>query len=142
VGCFDEDGGFVTGLPNYWHELIERAQGPMRIRLVLQPIMAALFATRAGLRDAREGRPLYFWAFVRAGAERKRLAAEGWKHVGGLFMLSIGIDLVYQAAVLHAFRPGEAVFLGVVLAIVPYLIFRGVVNRILRRRFGGPPGAI
>ena len=37
---------------------------------------------------------------------------------------------------------GEAIFLGIVLAIVPYLIFRGVVNRNLRRRLGKTPGAI
>lgn len=123
-------------LPNYWDELIARAHGPMKLRLVCQPVMAALFAIRAGLRDAREGLPLYFWAFVRPDAERRRLAAEAWKDVGRIFLLAIAIDLTYQATVLHAFRPGEAVFLGIVLAIVPYLILRGVVNRILRRRLG------
>lgn len=121
-------------LPNYWHEVIERAEGPMRIRLLLQPLTAALFAIRAGRRDVLEGRPLYFWAFLRQGAERRRMAAEGWRDVGRVLILAIGIDLIYQATVLHAFRPGEAAFLGIVLAIVPYLIFRGVVNRILRRR--------
>jgi len=128
-------------LPNYWHELVERAEGPMRIRLVLQPVMAALFAIRSGLRDAREGRPVYFWAFVRAGSERRGMAAEAWKDVGRVLVLAIGIDLIYQATVLHAFRPGEAVFLGIVLAIVPYLIFRGVVNRLLARRRGGAGSA-
>ena len=82
-------------LPNYWDELIARAHGPMKIRLVLQPVMAALFAIRAGLRDAREGRTAYFWAFVRTGSDRKRLAAEGWKDVGRVFLLAVGIDLIY-----------------------------------------------
>ncbi|MGE5414086.1 MAG: hypothetical protein ACM3NW_07925 [Syntrophomonadaceae bacterium] len=59
-------------MPNYWQELIARAHGPMKIRLVLQPIMAALFAIRAGLRDIREGRPLCFSAFVRGKSERKK----------------------------------------------------------------------
>lgn len=126
-------------LPNYWDELIARAEGPMRIRLILQPIMAALFAIRAGLRDVREGRPLYFWAVLRATSDRKSMLKEAWKDDGRVFVLAIAIDLVYQAAVLHAFRPGEAVFLGIVLAIVPYLIFRGVVNRLLRRRLARPP---
>jgi hypothetical protein len=123
-------------LPNYWHEIIERAEGPMRIRLLLQPIMAALFAVRSGVRDAREGRPIYFWEFVRPGAQRKKMTAEAWKEVGRVFVLAIGIDLIYQATVLHGFRPGEAVFLGIVLAILPYLVFRGVVNRLLGRRRG------
>jgi hypothetical protein len=130
------------GLPNYWHEVIARAEGPIRMRLVLQPITAALFAIRAGRRDVREGRPLYFWGFMRPGAERRRMAVDGWKDVGRVFVLAIGIDLIYQATVLHVFRPGEAVFLGIVLAIVPYLIFRGVVNPLLRRRLGSRPGTI
>lgn len=117
----------------------------MRIRLVLQPIMAALFAIRAGLRDAREGRRPYLWAVVWATSDkldRREMIRHGWKDVGRVFVLAIGIDLIYQATVLHAFRPGEAVFLGIVLAIVPYLIFRGVVNRALRRRLGGGSGTI
>jgi hypothetical protein len=121
-------------LPNYWHEVIERAEGPMRIRLILQPIAAALFAIRAGRRDARGGRRPYLWAVVWARSNRKEMILHGWRDVGRVFVLAIGIDLIYQATVLHAFRPGEAVFLGILLAIVPYLIFRGVVNRILRRR--------
>jgi hypothetical protein len=114
----------------------------MRIRLVLQPIMAALFAIRAGRRDAREGRKPYIWAVVRASSDRRAMILHGWKDVGRIFVLAIGMDLIYQATVLHAFRPGEAVFLGLVLAIVPYLIFRGVVNRLLRRRQGGTGPAI
>ena len=121
-------------LPNYWHEVIERAEGPMKIRLILQPITAALFAIRSGRRDAREGRTPYIWALVWESANRRKRFLEGWRDVSRVFLLAIGIDLIYQAVVLHAFRPGEAVFLGIVLAIVPYLIFREVVNRLLRRR--------
>ena len=132
-------------LPNYWDEVVARAHGPMKIRLLLQPCMAALFAVRAGRRDAREGRRPYLWAVVRATSDkldRREMIRHGWKDVGRVFVLAIGIDLIYQATVLHHLRPGEAVFLGIVLAIVPYLIFRGVVNRILRRREGASGPAI
>ena len=129
-------------LPNYWHEVIERAEGPMKIRLFLQPTMAALFAIRSGRRDAREGRTPYIWALVRESSNRREIALRGWRDVGRVFLLAIGIDLIYQVAVLHAFRPGEAVFLGIILAIVPYLIFREVVNRLLRRRREGAGSAV
>lgn len=43
-------------------DLIDRVSGPMRFRLILQPVMAVIFAIRAGLKDAKEGRPPYFWA--------------------------------------------------------------------------------
>lgn len=36
---------------------IDRVSGPMKFRLVLQPMMAALFAIRSGLADARAGKP-------------------------------------------------------------------------------------
>ena len=36
------------------HDLIARVSGPMKFRLVLQPLMASIFAIRAGLRDALE----------------------------------------------------------------------------------------
>jgi hypothetical protein len=43
-----------------WEMLIGRADGPFTLRLILQPAVAAIFAMRAGLRDAREGRPPFF----------------------------------------------------------------------------------
>lgn len=42
--------------------LIGRVSGPMKFRLILQPLMAIIFAVRSGLQDAKEGRPPYFWA--------------------------------------------------------------------------------
>ena len=41
----------------FWDELTGRADGPLTLRLFLQPAMAAFFAIRAGMKDAREGRP-------------------------------------------------------------------------------------
>jgi hypothetical protein len=38
-------------------DLIDRLTGPMKFRLVLQPVMAAFFAIRSGLEDARAGKP-------------------------------------------------------------------------------------
>src|SRR5690348_6901380 len=44
--------------------LVGRLQGPLTLRLVIQPVMAAIFAVRAGLKDAREGRRPYLWKVV------------------------------------------------------------------------------
>jgi hypothetical protein len=40
---------------------------------------------------------------------------------------------VYQILVLRFVYPGETIIVAFVLAIVPYLILRGLVNRIARR---------
>lgn len=40
--------------------LSDRVSGPMKLRLFLQPVMAAVFAIMAGIKDAKVGRPPYF----------------------------------------------------------------------------------
>src|SRR6185295_17615695 len=101
--------------------------GPMKFRLVLQPAMAAFFAIRSGLADAKAGRPPYFWALLSGGAPRKAMIKDGWKSVGRVFVLAVVLDVVYQLYVLHFVYPGEALIVAFVLAIVPYLILRGLV---------------
>jgi len=113
-----------------WENLIGRVSGPLTFRLILQPIMAVIFAIRAGLKDAKEGRPPYFWAIFTHPAERRQLLRDGWKSVGRVFILAIVIDAVYQFIVCRCFYPGEALIVAFVLAIVPYLLVRGPVNRI------------
>jgi hypothetical protein len=44
-----------------WDMLIGREHGPLAFRLVLQPKVAALLAIRAGVRDAKAGRPPHGW---------------------------------------------------------------------------------
>ncbi len=60
---------------------------------------------------------------------------EAWKHVGKVFIVAIIVDVIYQFIVERWVYPFEAVMVGAVLAVLPYFIFRGLVNRILRRRY-------
>ena len=124
-------------LARTFDELIGRASGPMKIRLILQPIAASLIAIRAGVKDARESRPLYFWSILHERRRRRELLLEGWKHVGQVFVLAFIIDCVYQIIVLSWFYPGQSVIVALVLAVAPYLIFRGVFHWIWRRRRHG-----
>ena len=62
-------------------DLIARVTGPMKFRLILQPVMAALFAIRGGLKDAREGNPPYFWGLFTDKGEREAMLKSGWKSV-------------------------------------------------------------
>jgi hypothetical protein len=96
--------------------------------------MAVFLAIRAGIKDAREGRPIYFWALFTHAAQRRQLLRDGWKSVGRVFILAIVIDAIYQFIVFRWFYPGEALVVAFVLAIVPYLLVRGPVNRIARNR--------
>jgi hypothetical protein len=117
-----------------WTELIGRWGGPMAFRLILQPIAASIIAMRSGLKDARQGRPLYFWSIFSDPVHRRELIREGWKDIVKVFIAAVVIDLIYQFIVFRWFYPVQALILAVILAIVPYLLIRGVANRIARRR--------
>jgi hypothetical protein len=119
-----------------WQELLGRSSGPMKIRLVLQPLIVAVFGARAGLRDARAGRPPYFWSIFTAGRHRWSLIREGWGDAGRFFVAAVSLDLLYQFVVLRAIRPVEALIVVATIGILPYVLFRGLVNRIVRRRAG------
>lgn len=113
------------------HNMVERVTGPMHFRLLLQPGMATFFAIRDGLRDARECKPPYFWGLFTDKGERESMAKNGWKSVGKVFILAVVLDVIYQL-IEHRWTvyPGEAVLVAIILAIVPYLLIRGPVNRI------------
>lgn len=113
--------------------LIDRVSGPMKLRGVLQPLMAAIFAIMAGLKDARLGNAPYFWSLFTNPATRVDLLKDGWKDVSKVFILALILDTVYQVIVLGFVYPGEAIIVAFVLAILPYLILRGLVTRIARK---------
>ena len=116
-------------------QLAARVSGPMKFRLVLQPAMAAFFAIRSGLADARAGNPPYFWALVSDPAQRAAMIKDGWKGVGRVFILALVLDAVYQIIILRFIYMGEAIIVAFVLAILPYLILRGLVTRLARRNY-------
>ena len=115
------------------HNLIDRVSGPMKFRLVLQPTMAAIFAIRSGLADAKLGKPPYFWGLLTDSGQREAMAKDGWKSVGKVFILAMVLDAIYQLIEEHFIYPGEMLIVAFVLAIVPYLILRGLVTRMARR---------
>ena len=113
--------------------MVNRVSGPMKFRLVLQPTMAALLAIRSGLRDARAGKPPYFWTIATDPTARADLLRDGWKSVGKVFVLALALDVVYQFVELRFVYPGEALIVALLLAIVPYLVLRGLVTRLVSR---------
>jgi len=120
-------------------QLLGRVTGPMKFRLVLQPCMAAFFAIRAGLADAKTGKSPYFMTMVSDPKVRTQLIKDGWTSVGKVFILAIVLDVIYQIIELHFVYVGEAIIVAFILAILPYLILRGIVTRIVRRRIAPVP---
>jgi len=121
----------------FLEHLVGRADldAPMKFRLVLQPVMAVIAATRSGLKDAKAGKPAYLWALFTDAGHRKDMLRDGWKSVGRIFILGIIMDVIYQIIVFRRFYPVEALVVAAVLALVPYVLIRGPLSRILRGKY-------
>lgn len=121
-------------LTRYAEQMVTRfTTGPMKFRIYMQPAMALFFAIRGGLQDAKAGKPPYFWGCCFDKGEREAMIKDGWHHIARVFILAIVIDVVYQIIELKFVYVGEAISVAIILAIIPYLLVRGPVNRLARR---------
>lgn len=128
-----------------WQRIVEdlfaRLDGPLHFRFIVQPLMATIFAVIDGVKDAKTGKPPYFWALLSTPGYRKELVKQGWRSVGKIFILAMILDVIYQLKVHSTVYAGELLIVAFVLAIVPYLVVRGPINRIVRlgRKATPPP---
>jgi len=57
---------------------------------------------------------------------------DGWKSIGRVFVLALALDIVYQVIEFGTLYVAEAIFVAFLLAILPYLILRGLITRLAR----------
>jgi len=118
----------------FMENLSHRISGAMNFRCILQPVMALIYATIAGLKDAKAGKAPYFWSLFTEPQHRVETLKDGWKSVGKVLLLAIVLDVIFQIKELHTVYPGEALIIALLLAIVPYLLVRGLVTRLAPKR--------
>jgi hypothetical protein len=128
----------LEALSRGFEQLIGRASGPFHLRLVITPTMAIIFAVRAGLKDAREGRPPFLWQIITEPDERQRLRRSWWKDIGKMIIVVLVVDTAYQIFILRAFYIVQALILVVALAMVPYALVRGMTTRLARGFYKRP----
>jgi hypothetical protein len=121
-------------LTRFWDQLIAQPSGPLAFRLILQPLMATILAVLDGMKDARVGRPPFFRTIVNDPSQRGAYLREGLKRVSRVIIFAFVMDAIYQVIVFRRFYLGEALVTVFVLAVLPYLLIRGPVDRIARRR--------
>jgi len=119
-------------LTRFWSDVVGRFHGPFSFRFVLQPLMALVFAARDGIVDARQGRPPYFWTIFTRPSERWELLREGGKAVARVIALGVLMDVVYQVLIFHRIYAPQLIVIVLALAFLPYVVFRGPINRIAR----------
>jgi hypothetical protein len=100
----------------FWSDIADRIHGPMTFRFYLQPAMALAAAIPDGIHAAR------------SGAMQHRLR-EGLIATARIVLLGLSMDVIYQYKVLDHFYPAEAAIMAILLAVIPYFIFRWIVER-------------
>ena len=124
-----------------WENFLARPAGPFNFRFVIQPALASIIAIRAGLQDAKAGRPAYLWALFSNAAYRSELLHGGWKDMRVPLLIGSTLDAIYQIMIHRWIYPLELLFTATLLALLPYVLLRGPVNRLTRRwlpRTGAP----
>ena len=111
-----------------------RLQGPLHFRFLLQPLVAVFFAFRDARKDIHAGLPPFFWALFTDPGHRGYMIRSGWKSICKVLIVAIILDLVFQYRALRVFHPAVALLAGAVLALVPYLLVRGPLSRLMRRK--------
>ncbi len=101
----------------------------MELTPLLQPVMASIIAIIAGFRDAKAGKPPYFWSPLTGQSRRADSIKDGWTSIGKVIIVALVLDIAYQIIVLRFVYPAEAIIVAFVVVIAPYVILRGLVSR-------------
>ena len=116
----------------FWSDIAERLHGPMTFRFYLQPAMALLAAVPDGIRDARAGHKAFFWSALWDSTATTGRLKEGFNSVARVILLGLSMDVIYQLKALDQFYPAEAAMMAILLAVVPYFIFRWAIEHAAR----------
>ena len=79
------------------------------------------------------GTTAYGWAIVTDPVRGRNLLQEGLKEITKVFLVAVVIDLIYEIIVFHSIYVGQSLIVTVAVALLPYVLIRGPINRIVRR---------
>ena len=77
---------------------------------------------------------LYTGTILSDPSQRAAYLREGLERVSRVIVFALVMDAIYQFMVLRRFYPVEALVTAFTLAVLPYVLIRGPVHRIMRRR--------
>ena len=69
--------------------------------------MAAIFAVRDGMADARTGRSPYFWTVLHDPGQRRERLREGVKATLKVVLLGVVIDAIYSSRCTAPYTPAK-----------------------------------
>jgi hypothetical protein len=112
--------------------------GKFQIRLILQPVLAMLLGLRFGVRDAKQGRAPYFASMVGQKHDRGQMLRQSLRDAIIPLCIAFVIDAILQQLINHHIRPVASLVVGGLLVFLPFLIVRGLANRIWTHGHHGP----
>jgi hypothetical protein len=117
-----------------WDNFIARPTGSLNLRFFIQPALAAFLGMRAGLKDARSGQAPFLWATVTRHGHRWALLKDALNDLRMPLLVAAALDALYQIIVHQYIYFLELLFTILLLAFVPYVIARAIVNRLATLR--------
>jgi len=118
----------------FWADIFGRLSGPMTFRVYLQPTLGFVAAWRDGMKDLRAGHKAFFWTALWDRTQHSGRLREGAFSTSRIALIGFVMDTIYQLRVFDRFYPAEAVMIVLLLAVLPYFIFRWIVERVARWR--------
>lgn len=116
----------------FWSDIFGRLHGPMTLRFFMQPTLALVAALADGINDVRNGHRSFFWSALWDPTDERGRLRQGMTSTARTALIGFGLDTIYQFKVFDRFYPVEAVLMVIMLAIVPYFIFRWIVEHVAR----------
>ena len=123
--------------PRTFSEGLEgRMSGPGKFRFVMQPLMSIALGIRDGIADAKQGKPPYVIRVLFESEHTSDLLKSGLKQIAVPLTIGVVLDAVLQWVIFQAMYLIPAILTGTILVALPYVIARGVTNRIACRWYG------
>ena len=117
-----------------WENFLARPQGTLEVSIHSPTYHRGHTGASRWHQQCSKRSPAYLWAAFTKPGYRVQLLHGGWKDIRTPFLVSAVLDAIYQLITHRFIYPLELLFTATLLALVPYLILRGPVNRIARRR--------
>ena len=109
-------------------------RGPGRLRFIVQPIVAIALGIRDGRLDAAAGRPAYFISLLTGRTPRRQQLIAALRILWRPLAVAIVLDLILQYIIFRSVHLWHGIIVGAILIALPYVMARGLSNRVRRRR--------
>src|SRR5258707_12237872 len=98
-----------------WEHLLGRLDGPLWIRIAIQPVLSSIIGFSIGVKDARAGRPPFVWKLLTKCLHRRELLKDAWRDMARKFIPATIMDVIYKVAVLPWIDPIQSLLVAPIL---------------------------